>query len=240
MQPVIGITIDYSTRPLYSHYPWYALRTNYSEAIEQRGGVPILLPYAHNQVSRYLDMIDGLIIAGGDFDIHPKFYHEEITTDTVVNTIDIRTTFELAMLAEAIKRQMPILGICGGMQLLNICCGGTLLQHIPNLPTPTNEHQQPHPKHIPFHSIKPIAQTKLATIVDSLEYMVNSTHHQAVSKIGRDIIVSAQASDGIIEAIELSTHPFCLGVQWHPEYCHISQDQALFTAFIEACRHYGQ
>ncbi|MBS0235720.1 MAG: gamma-glutamyl-gamma-aminobutyrate hydrolase family protein [Proteobacteria bacterium] len=233
MQPIIGITIDYSQKELYSKYPWYALRVDYADAISTHGGVPLLLPYDVAAIEQYAQIIDGLLISGGDFDIHPKYYGQDINSEYVVNVIDSRTRFEIALLERAISISMPVLGICGGMQLLNVYSGGSLIQHVPDKGG-TVTHQQPHPKCQPHHDIKVQEDSLLHSIAADAIYKVNSTHHQAVDKLGKHLKVSAMAEDGIIEAIEHVSHPYCIGVQWHPEYMRSEQDRNLMHSFVRA------
>lgn len=230
-KPVIGITLDYELKQTYSAYPWYALRENYAESVERAGGVPLMLPHIQSAVNEYANMIDGLILTGGDFDIDPSFYGESITSERVVMK-DKRTKFEMDLFKKILDTKKPIFGICAGEQLLNVMLGGSLIQHIPDSVENCLEHEQKVEKHLPTHSIKIEKDTLLRKIVGVEQYMVNSTHHQAVKVLGKNIIASAKADDGVIEAIEYTEHPFCLGVQWHPEYNSTQYDTKLFDAFI--------
>lgn len=232
--PLIGITLDYSESDTYSAFPWYALRADYSESIRVSGGVPIMLPYDIDAIDKYLDTIDGLVLPGGDFDIHPKYYGEKITNSNV-STRDNRTEFEIAICKKALEKKMPILGICAGHQLINVVHGGNIIQHIPDEVESNIAHEQPRPKNVPTHEIVVEEGTKLYSITGKTKYMVNTTHHQAVREPGDDIIVSAKAPDGVIEAIEHAELPFCIGVEWHPEYLACEEDELLMKAFIKAC-----
>lgn len=237
VKPLIGITMDHEVEQTYSKFPWYALRDNYAGSVAASGGIPFPLAHELDLADDYLDMIDGLIITGGAFDVSPQMYGADITSDTV-SLKDRRTRFEYDMTNKAIKRQMPVFGICGGEQLLNVVCGGTLIQHIPDSVKSTIEHEQPNPRNEAGHSITILTGSKLSKIIGKSKAMVNSAHHQAVDKIGVDMMVSAIAPDGVIEAIELNQHPFCIGVQWHPEFFITEADTALYTAFINASLHY--
>jgi putative glutamine amidotransferase len=234
-KPIIGITLDSEEPGGYSLYPWYALRKNYFETIAKNGGVPIALPHFPELAQEYLNLIDGVIITGGAFDIGPEYYGEEILSDTVT-TKPKRTLFELALINLALKTNKPILGICGGEQLLNVALGGSLIQHIPDTITNALEHEQPMPKDVPWHQINIISGSLLHQITGVLEMQVNSTHHQAVKALGKNITTSAVAPDGVIEAIEYREHPFCLGVQWHPEYGISEYDNKIIQSFIEAAK----
>ena len=233
-KPIIGITVDYQTDCTYSNYPWYALRANYADAVTDSGGIPILIPYTADAVEIYAHMLDGLIISGGNFDINPAYYQEQICSDTVILN-DPRTSFEMALTTAMLALNKPVLGICGGQQLLNVILGGKLIQHIPDVFPNALEHEQKTPKHEPSHEIRITSGTLLEKIVKCKSYMVNSSHHQAVKMVGPDVIVNAIAPDGVIEGIESTTHKFCLGVEWHPEYGTSNEDTMIFTAFINAC-----
>lgn len=236
-RPRIGITLDYETEPHYSKYPWYALRENYCASIAEVGGVPLPLPYHSALADDYLKIIDGLVVTGGNFDVSPAYYGQEVTSDTV-SVKNARTAFEYAMVQGALARNMPILGICGGQQLLNVVLGGTLIQHIPDsFPTSTLQHEQPNPRHEVGHSVSITPSTQLHRIVSAQDIMVNSAHHQAVDKVPVGVVVNAIAPDGVIEGIEYPSHPFCIGVQWHPEFLITTADRALYDAFIAACQH---
>lgn len=235
--PKIGITLDYEEAPTYSKKPWYALRANYCSAVADLGALPLPLPHEVDKVEQYLELIDGLIITGGAFDVSPELYGQSEKHDTVV-TKDRRTKFEFAMTKGAIERKMPILGICGGEQLLNVVLGGTLIQHIPDSINNALEHEQKNPRDEPGHIINIASGTLLEKIVGKREMNVNTAHHQAVMKAASGIIVNATAPDGVIEGIELQSHPFCLGVQWHPEYHVDAGDKKIFEAFVDACKLY--
>ena len=234
--PIIGITLDSEEPGGYSKLPWYALRKNYAEAVTLAGGTPVLLPHHADLAPAYLDMIDGLILTGGAFDVDPALFGATNQHPTVTLKAE-RTRFELAIVKGAIARRMPILGICGGQQLLNVALGGTLIQHIPDEITNPLAHEQPNPRTEAGHDVTIVGNSLLGKIVGKASIPVNSAHHQAVKDVAPGCIVNALASDGVIEGLELTDYPYCIGVQWHPEF-HISPaDADIYTAFIAACRH---
>jgi putative glutamine amidotransferase len=233
--PRIGLTLDAEQPGGYSAYPWYALRANYAEAIAAAGGLPLPLPHLPALATAMLDSIDALIVTGGAFDVAPSFYGAA-ETHASVTLKQGRTEAELALLRGALARDMPVLGICGGEQLLAVVLGGTLIQHIPDSVADALPHEQPNPRHEPGHAVRVTPGTLLHRIVGAETMQVNSSHHQAVLAPGPDAVVNAVAPDGVIEGIEDPRRRFCLGVQWHPEFCIDPGDARLFAALIEAAQ----
>jgi putative glutamine amidotransferase len=230
---IVGITLDSGVGG-YSVFPWYALRQNYALALSKVGITPIFLPFCKESIQHYVQLIDGLVVTGGDFDISPTLYGETtIHPKTSIN--EERTSFEFELLKAFYPTQKPILGVCGGMQLINVYKGGTLHQHIPDVyGSSPIIHTQPHPKNEPSHDIHIIPNTRLSSFGHAKD-CVNSTHHQAVFKLGKDIQISAKSPDEVVEAIEDTCHPFCIGVQWHLEYLKSKVDLPLYQAFREEC-----
>jgi putative glutamine amidotransferase len=233
-RPLIGVTLDAEPPGGYSKYPWYALRTNYADAIAEAGGLPVALPHLPALASDLLDRIDALVVTGGAFDIDPALYGEGERHATVTLK-EGRTAAELALLRGALAREMPVLGICGGEQLLAAVLGGTLIQHIPDAIANALPHEQPNPRHEPGHKVAIQPGTRLAAIVGKATMRVNSSHHQAVRDPGPNAVVNAIAPDGVIEGIEDTRYRFCLGVQWHPEFLIDEGDRRLFAALVAAC-----
>jgi putative glutamine amidotransferase len=231
-KPLIGLTLDYQTTPTYSPYPWYALRENYCQTVAQFGGVPFPLSYELDLINDYLSLIQGLIITGGRFDISPDTYGEEHTHEAVTLNAP-RTRFESLLLNKALERNLPILGVCGGEQLLNVALGGTLIQHIPDTLPEALNHQQDSLRHQPSHPIKIVEGTELYHLFGEKVTHVNTSHHQAVKDLGKGVVVNAIAPDGIIEGIEVPSKRFCMGVQWHPEFLVSPLDALLFKKFLE-------
>jgi putative glutamine amidotransferase len=233
-KPLIGITFDAQDPGGYSQYPWYALRENYCTAIVNAGGIPFPLIHDLNLVEDYLSLIDGLLITGGGHDVDPKLYGEKEMHPTV-KLKPRRTFFEKGIAQKTLQKNLPLLGICGGEQVLNVALGGTLIQHIPDEVPGALEHKQSHKRDESCHEIKIEKGTLLYQIMERESLFVNSVHHQAVKDPAPGVVVNAWAPDGIIEGIEAPAYKFCLGLQWHPEFIVTPQESALFKAFIEAC-----
>lgn len=234
-RPVIGITLDHEQPGGYSKFPWYALRENYCTAVADAGGLPVPLPHDPALAEAYLDLIDGLLLTGGNFDVSPALFgaaerHASVTTK------DARTGFELAVTRGALARDMPVLGICGGQQLLHVALGGTLIQHIPDAVENALAHEQPNPRDEAGHTAAVVPGTLLHRIVGTETLDVNSAHHQAAADAPAGVVVNATAPDGVIEGIEAPAHRFCLGVQWHPEFIISDGDAKLMRAFVAAAR----
>jgi putative glutamine amidotransferase len=232
-RPIIGITLDSEPAGGWSKMPWYALRQNYCDAVARAGGLPVPLPHEPELAGEYLARLDGLLITGGAFDVDPSLFGAA-TRHATVKTKDRRTAFEYAVTRGAIEADKPVLGICGGQQLMNVVLGGTLIQHIPDEVKDPLPHEQPNPRTEAGHPVKIVAGTLLHRVVKELELPVNSAHHQAVKEVGKGIVINAVAPDGVIEGIEDPRRRFVIGVEWHPEYSISPGDDRIFDAFIRA------
>ena len=230
-RPLVGVTLDSEPAGGWSKFPWYALRANYLDAVADAGGLPVALGHLPALAGDTLDALDALVVTGGAFDIDPGLYGEGETHDSVVLKSG-RTAAELALLQGALDRDLPVFGICGGMQLLAVALGGTLIQHLPDAVPDGLPHEQPNPRDEPGHTVAVAGGTLLHRLTGADTLRVNSSHHQAVRSPGR-AVVSAHAPDGVIEAIEDPARRFCLGVQWHPEFRIDPGDARLFAALVE-------
>lgn len=231
--PVIGITLDSEDPGGYSKFPWYAVRENYCSSVALHGGLPIVLPHEPELADAYLDRMDGLIITGGAFDVDPSLFGDNDRHETVVLK-ERRTAFELAITKGALARNMPVLGICGGQQLLHVVLGGKLIQHIPDAVPNALAHEQPNPRNEPGHEVRITPGTLLHRIVGTEHLAVNSAHHQAAADEPDGVLINARAPDGVIEGMEAPGYRFCLGVQWHPEFLITDGDRRIFDAFTAA------
>jgi putative glutamine amidotransferase len=239
-KPIIGITLDWEDSHTYSKTnPWYALRTNYASVISDHNGIAITLPYDLEAVDQYIDMIDGLMLTGGDYDLDPSVYGEE-AHEKLGTLRNNRTEFEMALVKAALAKNKPILAICAGEQLMAAMYGGTLIQDIGSLYPDALEHEQRHlniPMSKASHKIKVMKDTLLHKIVQADEIEVNSSHHQAVKSVGKDMIISSiSIPDNIIESIEMPQYPFVLCVEWHPEFISSKADSLIIEAFVQAAK----
>ena len=233
MKPIIGINCDYEEE---GKLPYSFTYRNYSDAVIAAGGIPLLFPIMkdENDVNAFLKRIDGLLLTGGN-DVPPQRYGEVKHEKTVcVHTDKDASDFMLVRLAMQTKK--PILAICYGAQLINIALGGSLIQDIPSECTRPIIHKDSNNAHY-THSVIIERNSFLCRIVGSDRIDTNSTHHQAIKRLGNDVRPTAHTSDGIIEAIEYTNYPFLVGVQWHPERmidypCHAS----LFMALVHASK----
>ncbi|OOM82087.1 putative glutamine amidotransferasec [Clostridium puniceum] len=236
MKPIIGITMfqDIEIEKSFS-----LVSNNYLNAIENAGGVPLFIPISENieDVKSYLDMIDGIIFSGGEGVDPIKF--SENPSKSVSNINPSRDNFELALFHEAYNRNMPILGICRGAQLINVALGGSLYQdifsEIPNCHGHMPSEMQVYDL---FHIIDIEENSKLFDIFKAMELEVNSFHHQAIKDIGKDLKVTATARDGVIEGIESLSRKFLIGLQWHPEDLILKHKEflKLFKALIDSIK----
>jgi len=234
--PVIGITSDTASADRGAiGEPLYILAQRYVDAGVDAGAIPLILPPTPTSTARrrLLARLDGLIISGGDFDIHPNHYGEK-PIKPLGNIKAERSDFELEMAAAALKEDLPVLGICGGAQAINVALGGSLYQDIRAQVPGAQEHQQSRKAVQRGHRITIQPRTLLKKIVGRSHTEVNTTHHQAVKTLGRCLIVNATASDGVVEGIESTGHTFVIGVQWHPEILASRQrhQRNIFSALV--------
>lgn len=232
MRPVIGI----STYHRDGEPPAFTLPCTYVDAVRRAGGVPLLLPPGERSVSLLLDRLDGLILAGGG-DLDPAHYGADGHA-TVYMVCAERDETEMDLLRAALLRpRLPVLCICRGAQVLNVVSGGSLHVHVPQAFGESVVHRLP-PRLPTRHPVRLAADARLTAILGQAEVEVCSWHHQAIDRIGADLTAVAWAADGVIEAVEHRSHPWCFGVQWHPEMQPGEEPQErLFRALIEVAVH---
>lgn len=217
MTPVIGITCSTLVLRDMRGVSRFALSNYYVRCVTEAGGLPLMLPNVHPETAMsYLSRLDGLILSGG-LDVDPIFYDQEPLPD--LGKVDqVRDAFELELSKSARDQGIPMLAICRGVQVMNVAFGGTLLQHIPTQVDGALRHDQDTIRSDAVsHSVDIVPGTHLHEIAGTVRTRVNSFHHQSVDQPAEGFEVSARALDGVIEGIEDPQHPFCVGVQWHPE-----------------------
>lgn len=241
MPPIIAIS---STRAASARFLYHVqIPEKYAAAILQAGGLPVVLPlgYTFEQLSQMVGSLDGILLSGGG-DIHPDRFHG-IAHEKVADIVEQRDVQEDWLVKLSLEQQVPLLGICRGLQVMNVSLGGTLYTHIPDQFETEVEHATPKelPRDHPQHTVKLEPETKIHAALNLDEFPVNSHHHQAIHSLAPGLRITGRASDGLIEAIELPEEPFFLGVQWHPEWM-TQHDHArdLFRAFVVAAEKYKE
>ncbi|WP_367341417.1 gamma-glutamyl-gamma-aminobutyrate hydrolase family protein [Limosilactobacillus sp.] len=203
------------------------------EAVLKSGGVPVIFPNVPTElIPEYLNLFDGIIFAGGS-DVDPTFFGEE-PHQKLGPTYFKRDQFEIALVKAALKAGKAMMGICRGMQVINVALGGTVYQDLSEAPFKTLKHSQDAPGNFPSHHVTTTKGSHLAELVGKRPY-VNSRHHQALNKIADPLKITAKADDGITEAVESKDNDRILAVQWHPEnmFKHYDYSQALFADLIK-------
>ncbi|MGN7476683.1 gamma-glutamyl-gamma-aminobutyrate hydrolase family protein [Solibacillus silvestris] len=230
MKPIIGLT-------MYDFDKKLDINNAYLTSIEQAGGIPVCIPNATKEnAEALLNIIDGLVLIGGA-DIDPLLFGEEPHRH-IGSVVRKRDDSDILLMNEAYNRQMPILGICRGQQIMNVALGGTIIQDIPSQMENALLHKQSSKRAELAHTVE-VATPKFKTIFGEDSFRVNTFHHQSVGQLGKGLVVSAIAKDGIIEGIEHESHPYCVAVQWHPEELAPHGNihaQRLFESFINACK----
>jgi putative glutamine amidotransferase len=230
-RPVIGVT-TYLTQARWSYWDEEAalVPTAYVQAVERAGGRPLLVPPSEDGIEETLDAVDGLVFSGGS-DLDPALYDQE-PHEATTGVIPERDRAELALLEAALARDMPVLAVCRGSQVLNIARGGDLVQHLPDV---VGDEKHKHtPGTFADHGVTLEQGTRLAALLGD-HAPVKSHHHQGIGRIGHGLRVAAHAEDGTIEAVEDPSHRFAFGVLWHPE---AGKDMRLFEELVRQARGY--
>ena len=231
-RPLIGLNCQYQSHATYPVRDQIGLYTPYYQALLSAGALPVVVPIIDDRaaLTEYLNRLDGFLFTGGE-DIPPQAYGQKKHVRTQV--CHPRRFAQDRLLAELVlQREIPVLAICMGMQLVNVVYGGTLIQDIETdiQHTPIDEGNDS------YHSIVLEEESLLHQILGATDLEVNSAHHQAVERLAPGLRVLARASDGIVEAVQMTDREFFLGVQWHPERIADRPEQRrLFEAFVSAC-----
>ena len=229
MRPVIGIT-SYARN---GTPPTFSAPCGYVDAMRAVGATPVIFPAGEAHAEHLLDLVDGVILAGGG-DIAASRYGGD-PHETMYQVCEERDEFEFTLVRAALARPpLPLLCICRGLQVLNVVCGGTLHEHVPEEFGEGVSHRLP--QRLPSHHDACIdADSRLSGLLGATHVRVCSWHHQAIDRLGEQLHPVAWAEDGVIEAVEHTEHPWCIGVQWHPEMEFAKEPQRrLFAAFVSA------
>ncbi len=245
VKPIIGITPDFNPgnrEDMGGKEPTYFLRARYLQAVQDAGGVPIVLPLVRGltQQEFLLQRLDGLLVTGSGSDLAPELYGER-QRYPFRRMSEERAQLELGLSKLAFGHGLPTLGICGGMQSMNVALGGSLIQDIPSQLVTRIQHRPTTSATKTAHLIHIEPNSLLRRIAKRASILVNSSHHQSIKSVPSSFQATAVAPDGVIEAIEASIHPFWLGVQWHPEYLYRKDaiQKRLFFALIKAARQFA-
>ena len=233
MKPVIGLI------PLYDdEKESYWMLPGYMRVIEKCGGLPIMLPLTTDQeeLEQAYNLCDGILFTGGH-DVSPVVYGEE-KRSTCGISCDMRDAMEGYILKECLADNKPFLGICRGIQFVNVYLGGTRYQNLPTEYECKVEHHMEPPYDRPAHKVEILPYTKLAEILGAGMHEVNSYHHQAIKELSHEVKKMAVSEDGLIEAIEVRNQKFAVAVQWHPEFSYENNEDSikLVTAFVNECK----
>lgn len=243
--PRIGLTLDFELpegvapdAPEAAHRFRYAVSSRSVEALTDNGAEVVCLPWQPQAVARLLEGVDGVMLPGGPFlPRDPAGAIERAAVQPPTDPIWRRVVFEMLVAREAITRGLPILGICGGHQMINATLGGSFVVSLADEWPGALDHRDPEVRHRTCHSITLGPGSLLARLNNGARQAeVNSSHRQAVKDAGAGLDVIAHAPDGVVEAVERRDHPFCLGVQWHPEFRLTALDRAIMAAFVDAAR----
>ncbi|MBI5126432.1 MAG: gamma-glutamyl-gamma-aminobutyrate hydrolase family protein [Candidatus Taylorbacteria bacterium] len=215
------------------------VNTKYQEAIEHAGGILQMLE-SNQDVDTYIDQADGVLLPGGN-DVNPMLYGEERKSHTQPPH-DERDILEMYLIDKAMERKLPILGICRGLQILNVKLGGTLYQDIEQEMNGGARHDwheenlQLLPRSLLVHNVSLEGNSKIHSLVGKDTIEVNSLHHQGIKTLGKDLVATGHSPDGLIEAVEMTGYPYAIGVQWHPEeLTSISVWKDFLDNFIKVC-----
>ncbi|MEY8354466.1 gamma-glutamyl-gamma-aminobutyrate hydrolase family protein [Lachnospiraceae bacterium 54-53] len=234
-KPLIGLTPSHDT-----DNDDIKMRPTYLRALKAAGGIPVVMPLeaSEEDLKQLAEDLDGFLFTGGP-DVHPFLFGEE-THAHCGNVSEPRDRMELSLIPLVLEQRKPVLGICRGIQVLNIALGGNIWQDIPSQTEREFPiaHSQPYSYRMPCHTVSLAEDSLLARISGCSSLKVNSMHHQAVKDLGRGLTATGYSPDRLVESLEMPGYPFFIGVQWHPEYLWEKNEEAfrLFQTFAEACR----
>lgn len=240
MRPIIGVTLDWDkgceAKGTFSRRPYYALRESYFGIIYKAGGLPLAIPYITEAIDEYLDKISGLLIPGGDFAFKKEWYVNP--DEEKPYQPSKRLDFDIAIANRALDRDVPLLGICAGMQVLGCISGAKMTPNVNKHLNTSIDHRNHKPADQVAHDVKVAANSKLYSITGKDIFAVNTAHSEAIVETPENVLVSGVSEDGAIEAIEIKNKEFAIGVQWHPEFFPDNTDPSflIVKALVDKAR----
>lgn len=233
MGPLIGVTCSAG-----AYEPKFFINRNYAAAVAESGGIPLLLPALVGVEADYIKVLDGVLLSGGG-DVNPILFGEEPHLSTK-NISPQRDAFELELARQALAAGLPVLGICRGIQVMNIAAGGTVYQDISLIPGSAIKHLQKAPRQTPTHALDILPGSLLARLLGGVLARVNSIHHQAVNRVAGCFTVTARSPDGVVEGLEAAGSAYAVGVQFHPEemWEHDRKFLNIFKSLVESAISY--
>lgn len=232
-KPIIGVIplVDYTKKSLW-------MLPGYMDGIKQAGGIPMILPLTSDDddLEAIVDLYDGFLFTGGH-DLSPQLYGEDLSKECGEISIE-RDEMEIALFPLVYQKNKPALGICRGIQLMNVALGGTLYQDLPTQFSSSLEHHQKPPYDEPIHCVTILKDTPLYDLLNEETIQVNSYHHQAIKDLAKALDVMATSKDGLIEAVYAKNKTFIQAIQWHPEFMYLKDyhSQMIFKQFVRACQ----
>lgn len=241
MKPIIGITMSrLAAGKANNRSPWATVPEPYIDAVREAGGIPVVIPNVREAAEMLAPHLAGIVLIGGP-DMDPACYTDAPVHPTVYGIYPERDETESFLARHAVETARPLLGVCRGIQVLNVALGGTLIQDIPSEISAALPHSTPDGAAPLRHEVAVEPQSRLAEIVGGTRLDTNTFHHQAIAIPAPSLRVTARSDDGVIEAVELPGHPFYVGVQWHPELLAAEErpHANLFRALVRAASERG-
>ncbi len=234
IKPLIGILLNDGGKGGYSEYPWYAMRQNYSQVIAENGGVPVFIGHDVEALDDYLKILDGVVLTGGDFATPPEAYTTGLAKDYKPK-FQSRENIEYGLIKQGYANNLPMLGICAGMQQINIVLGGTIYENLKkSLGTPIQHRNET--RHKVVHMVDILPDSMLFRIMGAKRLAVNSNHNAGINRVAASMTVTSRAPDGVIESFEAKDKRFFVGIMWHPEFVLSNEEKKLWIAFIDAAK----
>ena len=232
-RPIIGVLLDYEAEGSFSKRPHYALRRGYFDAIWAAGGTPVAVPYIDDAAASYVGFCQGFLFPGGTYPFPARLYGDAPIANEALHP---RFQFEEQLMRQAVDQDLPVLGVCAGMQVMASLFGGTFYRNLKGTIDSAIDHLNERPAEQTAHGVEIVNGSRLHQVLGGTQFQVNTAHNEALNNRPEGLVVNAIAEDGVIEGIEVPGKRFCLGVQWHPEFFAVEGDPNfnLFKALVDA------